>query len=94
MLTIKRWQYQAALPQVNGTVAGQQPFTEQTFDGAASLDELVLIVDEDVLDAPWIVDEIDVLASHMHVNDVAVGARKIAEERQRIAPEAIRPRGG
>ena len=73
-VAVKRGLHQAALPEMNGVLARQQPLAEQTlrpFETTA-LVEVLVVRDEHVLDDRWIAGDEQVLAAHPQVGKVAV----------------------
>ena len=90
-IAVKRRLHQPALAQVGRAFAGQQSFAEDPLGAlqAAALHEALVVRDEDVLDVLRVVDEEHLLAAHPVRDDVAVGAREIGEERERIAAGKI-----
>ena len=83
---MKRRLNDAALPLVVGTVAGQQPVSQQLAGPLerAALGELRLVDDEDLADVIGMVDEERALAAHPEERNIAVVTGETAEERQRI----------
>ena len=90
-IAVKRRLHQAALAQVHGALARQQPFAEQALRALqpAALDEVLVVRDEDVADVLRAVDEEDRFAAHPVGHDVAVRAREVRVERERVAARPI-----
>ncbi len=88
---MKRRLHQPALPQVRRAFAGQQALAEQTPRAleTASLQEIALVGDQHVFDEMRMIEQEQMLARHVHVRDVAVGAREVAEEGERIAARPV-----
>jgi hypothetical protein len=93
-VAVERRLHQPALPQMDRALAGQQSFAENPLGALqpAALHEALVVRDEDVLDVLRIVDEEHLLAAHAVGDDVAVGAREIGEEGERIAAGQIHER--
>ena len=86
-IAVKGRLHQAPLPQVDRAFAGQQTLAEQPLAAleAAALGEVPVVRDEHVANQLRLVDEEQLLAGHPVGADVAVGARELREEVERVA---------
>ena len=78
---MKRGLHQAALPEMNGVLAGQQPFAEQNLDPleTTALVEVLVVRDEHVPDDGGIARDEEMLAAHLEVREVTVLACEARE---------------
>ncbi len=85
-IAVKRGLHQAPLPQVERAFAGQQTLAEQalaSFEPPA-LGEIPVVRDEHVANQLRLVDEEQLFAGHPVRRDVAVRARELREEVERV----------
>src|SRR4030095_13931058 len=88
---MKRRLHQPPLAQMDGILAGQESFAQQPLRPlqSAALDEEAIVRDQNITYVVRRVDENELFPAHSVSRDVAVGAREVREEGERIASRAV-----
>ncbi len=86
-IAVERRLQQPPLTQVRRALARKESLAQQSFGPlqAPALGEVLLMRDQDIADVLRVIDEVDALATHPEIDDVAVLARDSRKELERIA---------